>query len=228
MDADRLREYVAKQGKTRVQQDHQNAIARDFKNVTVIRDLAYTDDRDANRIESRVEFRVSPFWDLDDDRGYVRTLYPCFFLNQLHEPKTVIRKTPLRITYPQKWTETIVVEFPEARKGDVSDGGTLTSRAFRHEWDNTSSDDGKVLTFTHRYEALKDMVPPERMPEYLQAARDSFDVMYHDLYHPLFEDGDYSEDEQGSSPLKIPAIVCLILLALVLAYVLGKRLLSSS
>ncbi|WP_233842455.1 DUF3857 domain-containing protein [Dyella sp. 2HG41-7] len=182
--AESLRAYVSSTNLADIQKKYLNFYATGYPHITVAAPLQVRDDEPNNRIVSKETYDIANILTYSSDRKeHYLTIQLRDIEQLLFEPSVTVRKSPLRLTYPQDVSEDIDVLLP-ASNWKVEPGTTVVDDpAFQFE--QTVKLEGTHLFITEHYQALTDEVATKEMPRYLSDLKrardiDGYQFMWHD------------------------------------------------
>lgn len=182
--AESLRAYVSSTNLADIQKRYLNFYATGYPHITVAVPLQVHDDEPNNRIVTKETYDIADILTYSSDRKEHYLTIQLRDLEQLlYEPSVTVRKSPLRLAYPQDVRQDTDVLLP-ASNWKVEPGTVVVDDpAFRFE--QTVKLEGSHLFITEHYQALTDEVATKDMPRYLSdlsRARDidGYQFTWHD------------------------------------------------
>ena len=164
--AESLRAYVSSTNLADLQKKYLNFYAAGYPHITVAAPLQVRDDGPNNRLVTKETYDIADILTYSNDRKeHYLTIHLRDIEQLLFEPSVTVRKSPLRLSYPQDVSQDTDVLLP-ASNWKVEPGTTvIDDPAFRFE--QTVKLEGTHLFITEHYQALTDEVAAKDMPRFV-------------------------------------------------------------
>jgi hypothetical protein len=180
-EADELRHTIRTSTKAEIQKNYLNFYAKDFSEISVAREIEFTDDTIANIVTSSEQYLIKNFWTLDLENK-TATVYASILSSYLKKPETRIRTMPLAITHPRNISQTIKILLPEPWNLDDSNI-TIESGGFIYHRSKFYSDNTITLRFS--YKTKKPFIEASETAEYVAKTGEIFSDNGLTIYKPL-------------------------------------------
>lgn len=207
--ADEIRSYFKSSTVEQIDKDYLNFYARDFSEISISKDVAYTDNPLTNIIESSEEYLIKDFWEIDG-KNKSATVYASVLATYLQKPETRIRTMPLAITYPCTISQTVRILLPE--EWNLTDSHTeIESDAFTYTCSKYCLD--KTITMRYYYSTKASFIAAENVAEHIKKTDQVLADNGLQIYKPLGKENKWSTN----------AYVIVILAIAAGAYVMRKK-----
>jgi len=166
-EADWMRQQLSSTSVAQLQKSYLNDTARLYPGVTAKQAPTFQDDVEMNQIISEEQYQIPELWQPDktDKTNLYAEVYPYTIKSQVTEPDTRIRQSPIAVAHPKTIREIFILNLPE--KGDFStESFEVKDPAFEYFY--RVRPEGKTLTIEYDYRSLDQVVPAERVGEYLE------------------------------------------------------------
>ena len=174
-DADSVRSFLAGSSREDVQSSYREYYSSLWAGLESVRPLEVSDDQEANVLVTTEQYRITDFWRARSEGPGLEASVWCLVLDdRLEVPSTVVRERPIGVDHPVRIEQRTELRLPEPWEVDPADV-RVRDPAFRFDHEVRLPADGRVVLI-HRYESLRDSVPPARAAEYRDAverARDN-------------------------------------------------------
>lgn len=173
-DADSMRSYFASMAKSEIQRKYVNYYASSFDGIEAARDFAMNDDEKGNVVTVRESYRIPAIWeDLRDDPNRVGADFPSNYAKErLRIPGTKNRTMPYSIGLPVNLVHRIAIHLP-APMNEKPVNVAIRDDAFHFDYQERYR--GKINEVEIAYKSVKDVIPAERITEYLTNVRKAED-----------------------------------------------------
>jgi hypothetical protein len=181
--ADDMRNFLAGSTLEEVGKDYLNYNARYYPGITNLSPVKVRDDRELNQLAVVEKYRVHDLWEMDEATGKLEaSFYPDGLYGMLTDPDTRLRKLPLRITYPSRREQTVVVHLPDDDWDFPTQRESVEHSAFRLK--HSRAGKGDTVRFHYECETLRPEIPAEEVADYLGKV-DEVDALLGDtLFRP--------------------------------------------
>lgn len=180
-DADAMRSALASMSLDDYADERLNDLAKDQPKIERVSMPKIEDDRAANRIVIREQYRIAGLWSDGDWSWYPRDLE-----RYLSRPDTMIRTMPLAFDYPLNVTQKVTFRFPEEM--DVAESTTTTETpTFRYDYVIEHS--GKTVNIRQTLVARKDFVDVKDVADHLTKLNSIWDEIGYRLSPPAVNRG---------------------------------------
>lgn len=165
MYAEAMRARLSATNFADVEKGYLNFRAMRYPHITLAAPLQIKDDEAANRIVVKETYTIADMVSPSDDGK--RSLVPIFLpeiTQALREPSATVRKSPLRLLYPEDVNQHTEIVLPgnwPLKPGAI----TVDDPAFHFE--QTVLVDGARVVMLDHYQALTDQVDAQDMPRYV-------------------------------------------------------------
>lgn len=176
--ADDVRDDFNSDSKTSISEGYLEFYRRYFDKIEAD-SLTVTDDEETGQLVVNEYYSINDFWTLKE--GVVKCYFsPYVIYSVMKRPKDKKRKMPIRINYPARYKEEIIINVPEEWSGDeiteTVDCAAFTMNArFTYGY--------KQFLLKYDYETKKSQVSPEESEEYfskLETVDNKMDYMLSD------------------------------------------------
>ena len=166
------------------------------------------------KFETEENYSIKSIWVKNEENKDKLTVdfYPQYISEHLHKPEGKIRSMPLRLNYPLKIQEKIVVDIPGGWPVEAGEA-VVQNDYFRF----SSKTVPEVFGFTliYQFELLKDHVPASEVKTYIKDLDKAYNLLGYQIFH---------YDRSGTAPrLSIPLVI-LSLIAFSLFVYLAQKL----
>jgi hypothetical protein len=185
-EADIMRNYVKTNTKDEIHKDFLNFYAKDYSEISLEKDVAFSDDEASNVITSTEEYLLKNFWTSDPEKGKVAYLYARVLASYLRKPDTKLRTMPLAIKHPQEINQTIKIYLPEEWGGEDCKN-YIESDGFVYR--NSCLTDNKTITLRYSFKTKAPFVLNEDTKEHLAKMDDVFNDISYTIWKELEEEG---------------------------------------
>ena len=191
-EADDMRSYVKSTTKDEIHKNYLNFYAKDYSEISLKKDVEFTDDKVENVITSTEEYLLKNFWTLEPEKGKTAYLYARVLSGYLLKPETKLRTMPLAIRYPREIFQTIKIYVPEEwniedyRKDIESDGFVYRSSVLYNN---------KIITLRYSYKTKTSYIETENTADHIN----KMDEVLNDLSYTIYKsvnDGDTGNTKQ--------------------------------
>ncbi len=220
--ADRMREAFAGNRVDELAKSYLNYYANTYPSIEPAGELSFSDDEEANLFKIVEHYRLPDFWGLSADKlEYIAEFSADSIHDEIPEPRTKIRSSPLAVDHPRHVTQNMEIDLPEQwrLKGESS---TFTNAAF--ELRTSSESSGRHVSLRYDYRSLVDEVPASGIPAYIQSIARIDDELG---YRLTWEKGRRAEEAGPSkNVLGMATVLGIILLVVgwfVVQRILGRR-----
>ena len=165
MYAEAMRAKLSATNFSDVEKSYLNFRAMRYPKIKLAAPLQIKDDEAANRILVKETYTIADMVSPSDDgkRSLVGIFMP-EIAQALREPSATVRKSPLRLLYPENVNQHIEILLP-ANWPLKPSGTTIDDPAFHFE--QTAIVDGSRLVIHDNYQSLADEVAAQDMPRYV-------------------------------------------------------------
>lgn len=180
-EADDIRSYFTSNTTSQVGKDFLNFYAKDFMDISSIKDFEYNDDTDNNIIKASEEYLIKDFWKTENEKK-TANVYASFLASYLKKPDTRIRTMPLAVSHPHDIRQTITIKLPE--EFDIKDSfNSVESEAF--EYSRSKNYDDKTITLKYQYKSKASFVSTEQVMDHIENISRALDDNGLNIYKPL-------------------------------------------
>lgn len=176
--ADDMRTRLATNSREEVQQRYTDFYRESFPEVNVQKPLIVEDDREANVVNVMESYRVSPFWEIEEDDGTpYRYFRPHGVDGYVQTPGARHRLAPLALDYPLQAKHRVEVQFPDPDEWFFEPEFYEEQGPFMHTLHRVRFDEG-TLNLTWEVSSLTNLVPAAAMESYyagLEKVEETFD-----------------------------------------------------
>lgn len=160
--ADALRAELATTNREALQQQYLNYYARYYPKIAVAAPIEVIEDAPNNRVTTIEHYRIDDFWTDAGDRRQATIEVPEVD-DLLRQPSAVVRKSPLRLSHPQEFSQQTEVLLPE--------DWTVTPETTRVEdaaflFERRTQGGGRRIVIEDRYQSRTDEIPAADVVRY--------------------------------------------------------------
>jgi transglutaminase-like putative cysteine protease len=174
--ADDMRRQLGGTSRKELGKEYLNYYARQFPEVTVLAELAVSDDEAENTVVAREHYRLGDFW--EEGR---RDVLATGVLDHLDSPRTRVRTMPFGLEYPLRVSHVTTVRLPSAAsvEPETQDLGDDHAR-FRF----ASRARGNEIVLEYELETLADAVPAAKAARFFHLTEKMRDTADYVLERP--------------------------------------------
>lgn len=168
-EANSIRSYYASTSRDKIEKSYLNHYSRDYPEIEPRKPIEFLDDEEKNIITIREFYQISGIWkpSEEDDQSVEASFYARSMDDMIELPSTRIRTMPFAIAFPQNVKQVIEIQPPT--KINLKEERTeINNQAFRFL--DEFKLHGRTLIQTYEYTALKDLIPPPAIEQYIEDA----------------------------------------------------------
>ncbi|WP_111980291.1 DUF3857 domain-containing protein [Algibacillus agarilyticus] len=165
-EADYIRYKLNSTGKDKLSKQYMNYYAKRYPKIQATQPLEAIDNSETNTITLIERYLIPDYWEHDETGGAEFDLLANYVEQYIPSPKTIIRKHPLKLSYPIKAEHTVTLQLPE----DIDFGVDVGTDVFEdeHLYFSSSFDyDRRKLTFSNTLDMRKPYVENNQIADYL-------------------------------------------------------------
>jgi transglutaminase-like putative cysteine protease len=158
-EADRMRESLTRVGLPELAEDYRNFYARYYPKISGAAPLEIADDRRQNALTVVEQYRIEEIWTLDESSGrWQAHFYPESMMDVLTDPATRLRKMPLRVAYPLRREQELIVDLPDNDWTFPGLDEEVRHDTFQFRYRRVA--EGSQVRFSYEIETFAGEVPP--------------------------------------------------------------------
>jgi transglutaminase-like putative cysteine protease len=181
--ADSMREYLARTDPEEIAKSYLNFYARYYAGVHDLRPLDVNDQRTSNVLEVTEHYQVRDFWKLDKSKQrWEANLFAESLDKMLTDPDTRLRKMPLRIPYPMRREQEVVVFLPDDSWSISPADQAVECEVFSFHYRRKLS--GSIARFQYDCETKAPAVAAEKVATYFKKLDEMKDLLGEILTRP--------------------------------------------
>ena len=182
-EADNMREFFARKDAKDVGKEYLNFYAGYYPGIREPRPLGVEDNRTGNVLTVTERYRVGDLWaqEKSGDR-WEATFYAEGLEKMLRVPETRLRKMPLRVPYPLRREQEVVVHLPDDDWNISGMEQKVEHDAFSFHYRRTFS--GSTVRFTYDCETRAPEIPAGNVADYLKKLGQMQDLLGDTLFRP--------------------------------------------
>lgn len=178
--ADDMREEIARSDRGDLAKNYLNFYARYYSGIVTNQPLKITDDRLENILNVEESYLITNLWKRDEaGKLWKASFHADNLYNALTDPKTRIRKTPLRFTYPLRRRQEIIVQLPDTDWNISALEKTVDHDAFSFGYQRKFS--GSTVKFNYECSTKLAELPVESVSSYLVRLEEMEDLLMDSL-----------------------------------------------
>lgn len=180
-EADNMREFLARTDLKDLTKNYLNFYARYYPGIKEQGSPQIKDQRAQNVLELTEHYEVCNLWEKDkENHRWAASFYSESLERMLTDPDTRLRKMPLRLPYPCKREQAVVVHLPDSSWNLNPVEHKVEGEAFAFHYRRSSS--SSVVRFNYDCETKTAAVPPEKVPGYLDKLEEMQNLLGDTLY----------------------------------------------
>jgi hypothetical protein len=183
LGADDMRDEIARTDAKDLAEDYLNFYARYYPKIESKEQLEFSDDRLANVLTVTEHYEVPDLWQFDkSEKLWEAEFYAESLQNMLTDPDTRLRKMPLRLSFPFRREQDIVIHLPDSEWNisDTEQSVEHESFSFRYERKLT----GALLRCHYECATKTNEIPSEKVANYLAKLKEMEDLLGDTLQRP--------------------------------------------
>jgi hypothetical protein len=187
-NADLDRRYFARSTIAEIQKNYLNFYSKLYPGVTAVKPIAVEDTRGANlRIVSEY-YEIPNLWKTNASQYDMETTFSGDALfNQLSAPDVRVRKMPLRVTYPLKVEQHVIVHMPDNEWNLPQTNRNVEGDAFAFHSERTF--DNGTVHYHYTLETKTNQLPAAKVAAYLKQRDEMNDDLDSVLYRKTHASG---------------------------------------
>jgi hypothetical protein len=180
-EADRNRDYFARNNRAEIQKNYLNFYSRYYTGITNVASLTVEDTRAANLMIVTEQYQIDDLWTTNtSEKEYEVTFYGETLYHALTDPDVRVRKMPLRIGYPLKYEQDVIVHMPDNEWKLPTVNKSVEDDAFSFQYQRTFAD--STVRFHYVCETKTNQVPVAKVAGYLKDRDQMSDLLSTMLY----------------------------------------------
>lgn len=181
--ADAMRETLARTDKDKLSKDFLNFYARFYPGIESHQALGVSDDRELNLVTVTEHYRITNLWEINKALGqWEAGFYADSFRDLLTDPGTRLRQRPLRIPFPLRREQEIVVQFPDRDWRIPERREDIQHEAFSFRYHRKLN--GDTLRLEYICETKVPEIPAASVASYLSKRGEMDDLLGDSLQRP--------------------------------------------
>lgn len=166
-EADDNREYFARNNRQDIQKNYLNFYSRYYDGVTEVAPLTVEDNRQANALVVTEQYRIANLWTTNTaEKQYDTSFYADTLYYKLTVPDVRVRKMPLRISYPMRQEQEVIVQMPDNEWNLPNTNKDIEDEAFTFHYQRTFAN--ATLRFYCLCETKTNQIPAASVSGYLK------------------------------------------------------------
>jgi hypothetical protein len=183
-DADNNRDYFARNNRKEIQKNYLNYYTHYYPGIAEDAPMEVEDTRPANLMIITEHYRIGSLWRTNaSEKRLEADIYGESLYHRLTEPSVRVRKMPLRVLYPMKQQQDVVVHLPDNDWELPAVTNVVTDDAFSFRAERTFAD--ATIRYHYECETKSNAVPAARVAEYLKNRREMTDFLDEGLQRPF-------------------------------------------
>lgn len=208
-EADYNRKYFARNNRKEILKNYVNYYARYYPEVSGAAPIEVEDSRGPNLLIVTEHYQIANLWTTNTTRKqWEADFYGDSLERRLTDPDVRVRKMPLRISYPMKQEQDVIVHMPDGEWDVPNLEKNVEDDAFSFHYQRSS--DGSTVRFHYACETKAAKVPVPRVAGYLKNREEVSRSLDDELYR--------SFKEAAIVPAALPALNWLMIVIAVLAF----------
>lgn len=188
VEADNNRDYFAINNRKEIQKNYLNFYSRYYDDITETAPMTMEDNRTENRLVVTEQYQIANLWATNTaDKEFDATFYAETLYNKLTAPSVRVRKMPLRIEYPMKQQQDVIVHLPDNEWTLSNTNRNVEDDAFSFKFQRTYADATLQLHFN--CETKTNQIPAAKVPGYLKNRKEMADQLDMVLYRSFEKPG---------------------------------------